>query len=115
MNDAVRRWERGRARVDDLRKRTELQRVPADQGAATRMLQAARTHIDSAAQIRERDPEMAMAVAYDAARRALAALLETQGLRPTSQRGHIAHWNTNTRARSGRGGLSGLGQPWQPG
>lgn len=90
MSDVVRRWERGRARVDDLLKRNELQRVPSDQDAATRMLQAARTHVDSAAQIRERDPEMAMAVAYDAARKALAALLETQGLRPTSQGGHIA-------------------------
>jgi hypothetical protein len=90
VGDAVRRWERGRTRVDDLLKRNELQRVTADQDAATRMLQAARTHLDSAAQIRDRDPDMAMAVAYDAARKALAALLETQGLRPTSQGGHIA-------------------------
>lgn len=89
MNDGVRRWERGRARVDDLLKRHELQRVPADQDAATRILRAARTHLDSSAQIRDRDPEMAMAVAYDAARKALAALLETQGLRATSQGGHI--------------------------
>lgn len=90
MSEGVRRWERGRGVIDDLVERRELQRVPADDEAARRMLESARTHLTSAAMIRDTDPEMALAVAYDAARKALAALLETQGLRATSQGGHIA-------------------------
>jgi hypothetical protein len=88
--EGVRRWGRGRDVVDDLLKRDELQRVTADENAAARMIQAAHTHLTSATKIRDSDPEMAMAVAYDAARKALAALLETQGLRSTSRGGHIA-------------------------
>lgn len=91
MNDQeTLRWDRGRGIVDDLLKRQELQRVSADRDAAARLLRVARTHLDSAAQIRANDPTMAVAAAYDSARKALAALLEAQGLRPTSQGGHIA-------------------------
>jgi hypothetical protein len=90
VSEGVRRWERGRGVIDDLVERRELQRVPADDEAARRMLDGARTHLTSAATIQDTDPEMALAVAYDAARKALAALLETQGLRATSQGGHIA-------------------------
>jgi len=90
VNEGVRRWGRGRDVIDDLLDRDELQRVTADEKAAARMIQAAQIHLISAATIRDSDPEMAMAVAYDAARKALAALLETQGLRSTSRGGHIA-------------------------
>jgi hypothetical protein len=54
------------------------------------MINISRTHLVTAAQIRDSDPTMAVAASYDAARKALVALLETQGLRPTSQGGHIA-------------------------
>jgi hypothetical protein len=69
-----------------------------------------RTRPNSAAQIRERDPEMAMAVAYDAARKAMVALLETQVLRPTSQGRHIA---LREAVDAQLGGLPGA-QPLQP-
>jgi hypothetical protein len=90
VTETVRRWKRGRDTIDELLKRKELQRVTADQEAAVRLIQVARTHLDSATRIRDRDPMLAMAAAYDAARKAMVALLETQGLRPTSQGGHIA-------------------------
>jgi hypothetical protein len=85
VSEGVRRWERGRGVVDDLVERRELQRVPADDEAGRRMLDAARTRLTSTAMIRDVDPVMALAVACDAARRALAALLETQGCVPQAR------------------------------
>jgi hypothetical protein len=54
------------------------------------MIEPARRHLSSAGKIQATDPTMALAAAYDAARKACAALLETQGLRATSRGGHIA-------------------------
>ncbi|MFE7097772.1 hypothetical protein [Streptomyces erythrochromogenes] len=48
----------------------------------------ARTHVGSARQLAATDPEGAYTLAYDAARRALAAVLQNQGLRATSRGGH---------------------------
>lgn len=108
MSDGIRRWQRGRDIIDDLLKRDELQRVTADDKTAKRMIQAARIHLVSATQIRDGDPEMAMTVAYDAARKALAALLETQGLRSTSRGGHIALREAVTAQFSGLAGAQPL-------
>jgi hypothetical protein len=83
-------WQQGRGKIDELIASGELQRVPADVTVAHRLLQTARGHLGSASEIRSKDPEGAYAVAYDAARKACAALLQAQGLRPTSRGGHIA-------------------------
>jgi len=48
-----------------------------------------RTHVGSARRLTATDPEGAYTLAYDAARRALAAVLQNQGLRATSRGGHI--------------------------
>lgn len=48
------------------------------------------THIGLAAQGTDSDPAGALQLAYDAARKAAAALLATQGLRATTRGGHIA-------------------------
>lgn len=68
----------------------ELEHVTPDVDAARALLEVARRHLASAHAIRESDPEGAYAALYDAARKALAALLEVQGLRVTSRGGHIA-------------------------
>ena len=44
----------------------------------------------SARRIADDDPAGAFQLLYDAARKALCAILENQGLRPTSRGGHIA-------------------------
>jgi len=90
MSGPLLRWDRGRSVIDDLLKRDELQRVTADPEAALRLLRVARTHLASAATIRQDDPTLALAASYDAARKACVALLEAQGLRATSRGGHIA-------------------------
>ena len=68
----------------------ELQRVPASRAQADRLLTQARAHLTSATKVREDDPNGGYALAYDAARKALTAILENQGLRPTTRGGHLA-------------------------
>jgi hypothetical protein len=84
----VTRWDQGRATVDVLIDEGRLERVPASQEAAEAELARARIHVGSARQLLAADPEGAYTLAYDAARRALAAVLQNQGLRVTSRGGH---------------------------
>ncbi|MFJ8195335.1 hypothetical protein [Streptomyces sp. NPDC096152] len=82
------RWNQGRSTVDALIGSGELERVPASQQAAEAELVRARKHVGSARKLLATDPEGAYTLAYDAARRALAAVLQNQGLRATSRGGH---------------------------
>lgn len=82
------RWNQGRSTIDALIASGELERVPASTEAAETELARARTHVVSARQLSATDPEGAYTLAYDAARRALAAVLQNQGLRATSRGGH---------------------------
>ncbi|WP_419997040.1 hypothetical protein [Streptomyces boninensis] len=84
------RWDQGRATIDALITNGDIERVPASQQAAELELQRAHTHVASAQQLLSFDPEGAYTLAYDAARRALAAVLQNQGLRATSRGGHTA-------------------------
>jgi hypothetical protein len=84
------RWNQGRSTIDALISGGELERVPASRRAAEAELVRARTHVVSARQLLTTDPEGAYTLAYDAARRALAAVLQNQGLRATSRGGHTA-------------------------
>ncbi|MDX3190853.1 hypothetical protein PV458_20790 [Streptomyces sp. MN03-5084-2B] len=83
------RWNQGRATIDALLARGALEHVPASREAAEAEIARARTHVASALQLLNSDPEGAYTLAYDAARRALAAVLQNQGLRATSRGGHV--------------------------
>ncbi|MGW4064901.1 hypothetical protein ACWEGE_41900 [Amycolatopsis sp. NPDC004747] len=83
------RWNQGRATIDALLARGSLERVPASREAAEAEIARARTHVASARQLLDSDPEGAYTLAYDGARRALAAVLQNQGLRATSRGGHV--------------------------
>jgi hypothetical protein len=54
------------------------------------MLAQARRHLMSAQEVCGNDPEGGYALLYDAGRKALAAVLGNEGLRPTSAGGHLA-------------------------
>ena len=84
------RWEQGRAALEGMIARSELERVPASRDHADVLLRQARRHLDSARAIAVADAVGAYQLLYDAARKALAAVLENQGLRATSRGGHIA-------------------------
>jgi hypothetical protein len=85
---AIRRWEQGRSTIEALLGRGQLTRVTANRDLADTLLSQARAHLVSAAAIAEADPAGAFALAYDAARKALTAILVNQGLRA---RGDGAH------------------------
>jgi hypothetical protein len=68
----------------------QLQRVPANREQADRLIGQARTHLESAVGIHTADPLGGYVLVYDAARKALTAVLENQGLRPTTRGGHLA-------------------------
>ncbi|WP_314171782.1 hypothetical protein [Streptomyces winkii] len=88
------RWNQGRSTVDEMISRRELERVPPSRQSAEAELERSRTHAGSARELMESDPEGAYTLAYDAARRALAAVLQNQGLRATSRGGHRAVYET---------------------
>lgn len=84
------RWQQGRDALDGMIARGELERVPASREHADLLLAQAKQHLESARTIAELDPAGAYQLLYDAARKALAAILENEGLRVTSRGGHIA-------------------------
>jgi len=82
------RWDQGRSVIDAMLKSGELQQVPASRDRADLLLNQATVHLATARRVAADDPEGAYALVYDAARKALVALLENEGLRPTSRAGH---------------------------
>jgi hypothetical protein len=68
----------------------ELQRVPASREQSERHIAQARVHVASALKVCDEDPPGGYALANDGARKALTAILENQGLRPTTRGGHLA-------------------------
>jgi hypothetical protein len=84
------RWDQGRAVIDRMLADHQLQRVPPSREHADRLIAQAGQHLTSAGQVCDHDPAGGYALAYDAARKALTAMLENQGLRPTTRGGHLA-------------------------
>lgn len=82
-------WDKGSGSVQRLLDDRELERVTASSAQADAMLQAARRHLDSASSIASSDPLGAYVLTYDAARKAIASILQAQGLRATAKGGHI--------------------------
>ena len=83
-------WVRGRDEILGMLGRAELTRVVADVGLAERLIASAKRHLTSAEQLSDEDPELAYAAIHDAVRKAMAAMLQAQGLRPTTAGGHLA-------------------------
>jgi len=84
------KWQQGRATIDGRIARRELERVPASRAHADLLLAQAQQHVKSAQAIVAFDATGAYQLLYDAARKALNAVLENQGLRATSRGGHLA-------------------------
>lgn len=83
------RWNKGSEVIERLLEARHLEEVPADADTVDRLIATARRHIESATNSADFDPEGALSLAYDAARKAATAVLAHQGLRPTSAGGHI--------------------------
>jgi hypothetical protein len=83
-------WSRGREEILGMIERRELTQVTAGTELAERLLATARQHVASARLLADSDPYLAYAALHDAIRKALAALLQVQGLRATTSGGHLA-------------------------
>ena len=103
-------WERGRAEIERLLADGELERVAPSTPVATRLLDDARAHVRLASKGVDDDPAGALQLAYDAARKACAALLAVQGLRATTRGGHIAVMDSVKAQFNDRGGLEVFGR-----
>lgn len=92
------RWQQGRARVEEMLRETPatLQQVQPSREHADRLLRQSRAHLATAAKVADDDPAGAYGLLYDAARKALTAVLENQGLRPTSR--GVATWPGTARS-----------------
>ena len=87
------KWDQGRTAIEGMIAAREIERVHPDRGNADQLLADARSHLASAKAIAATDPTGAYSLVYDAARKALAAVLENEGLRATSRGGHLAVYN----------------------
>lgn len=84
----IARWEQGRTTIDALLADRRLERVAPSRELADALVAQAQRHLETAAGNVETDPTGSFQLAYDAARKALAAVLANQGLR---SRGEGAH------------------------
>ncbi|MGA7269618.1 MAG: HEPN domain-containing protein [Acidimicrobiia bacterium] len=73
--------------LDDLASRGLIESVEVDHATATKWLQDAERHLDAARRIADLDPSGAYVLAYDAARKSVAAALLTTGHRVRSRPG----------------------------
>lgn len=73
-----------------------IRTVAADEETAANELRTARTHLESAAMLSGSDPNAAFQLAYDAARKAIAAHMRANGYRTGSGQG--AHGKTGQHA-----------------
>lgn len=83
------RWAKGAETIARMLDDRELQAVQGGQADGKPWLDKARKTVVTAGQIIDADPESAYTLVYDAARFAGTGLLAQQGLRPTTQGGHL--------------------------
>jgi hypothetical protein len=76
----------------------DLQRVSASREHADRLLGQARRHVSSTQNAAAVDPEGAYAFVVRRARKTLTAILDNQGLRPTSRGGNLAVYHAVARS-----------------
>lgn len=84
------RWDQGRAEIDDLLARGELESVAPDAAYASQLIDQAELHLSASRATADMDPAGSFQLAYDAVRKSFAAVLLAQGLRATSRGGHRA-------------------------
>lgn len=102
------RWAKGADQVTALIEARHLQQVVSDSDAVDALMASAQRHIASAWLTLEQDPEATYSLAYDAGRKSATALLNQQGLRPTTAGGHLAVIDTIRAQFPGIPGLTSL-------
>lgn len=103
-------WERGRTEVERLIREGGLERVEPSSDMAARLIAESEAHLRLSKKGVDDDPTGALQLAYDAARKACAALLAVQGLRATTQSGHRALLDAAQFQFNDRGGVAVFGR-----
>lgn len=83
-------WRPGRAVIEDLINKRHLVPVTGAAADGASRAQEAQTRIESAVLIADSHPAASFTLAYDGVRLAATALMIQQGLRPSSDGGHVA-------------------------
>lgn len=104
------RWRKGSAIVERLLESNELDSIIVDPESVTNLLESARRHLDTAETVKVSDPELAIAAAYTATRKAATALLWHQGLRPKIKGGHTVIIEVMNAQFPGVPGLKSIGR-----
>ena len=84
------RWTTGQAKIEAMLVAGALEQVAPSIEKAERLLAEAERHLRSAEALADSDPSGGYDMLYAAARKSMAAALAVQGLRATSQGGHVA-------------------------
>lgn len=84
------RWLIGSSEIETLISEKELEVVVPSSEHADLLMRQAHNHLGSAVLVLGSDPAGAYAILYDAARKAMGAVLAQQGLRATNKNGHRA-------------------------
>jgi hypothetical protein len=95
--------------LDDPGKRGLIEKVEPDQATSTGWLDDAERHLEAATKIAELDPSGAYVLAYDAARKSVAAALLTSGHRVLSRPGShqaLAQYAESMATQTGEPALS---------
>lgn len=103
-------WERGQTEVERIIREGGLERVEPSSDMAARLIAEADAHLRLSKKGVDDDPAGALQLAYDAARKACAALLAVQGLRATTQSGHRALSDAAQFQFDDRGGVTVFGR-----
>lgn len=97
--------------LDDLRNRGLIESVNADRATAAQWLNDAERHLEAATKIAELDPTGAYVLAYDAARKSVAAALLMDGHRVLSRPGAhqaLAQYAESLASQTGEHALTRL-------
>ena len=90
MTEAIKHnWKPARLELELLITQGKIERVPANSENAKALLNKSRQHIESALQLAGSDVELSYGALHAANRKAMTAVLLTQGLRPTRVGGHV--------------------------
>lgn len=95
--------------LDDLREKGLIERVEPDEATASGWLDDAGRHLEAATKIAELDPSGAYVLAYDAARKSVAAALVMSGHRVLSRPGShlaLAQYAESMEAQTGEPALT---------
>lgn len=114
MPDEASRWPQGAAEIETMLERGDLQRVAPSTEHADLLMGHADEHLRAAKPLIESLPTSAFPLIYDAARKAMTAVLARQGLRPHARSEIGAHKAVQQAIQAQLGRAAAIIRPFGP-